>query len=214
MARVSSTVPGTLQSTPGSVCMEVNCCSVVYETSIQMAQESSSCMVLNCYWWRDMSLRENCLCESEPFYIDSKTTLALSLDYYFLGSWELVFEKSSFSWHHAPGIRLCCPNNHSSCIDLHMFIFIQIVGYCCHETHAGCSQQASNPAAPQLAPDKPSQHCCSKGFLGHWCQWCSCWVGQSGELAQNCLKVQFLCQQNWLAPWAVAGSTVQQKQGA
>lgn len=82
-----------------------------------------------------------------------------------------------------------------------------MVGYCCHEAHARCSQQVSNPAAPQLAPDKPSQHCCSKGFLGHWCQWCSCQVGQAGELAQNYLKTQFLCKRYWLAPWAVTGST-------
>ena len=61
--------------------------------------------------------------KNEPFYIDSKTTLALSLDY-FLGTQEFVYEKSSFSRHHVPGIRLCCPKNHSTCIDLRMFIFI------------------------------------------------------------------------------------------
>lgn len=94
-----------------------------HSVMLQMAQESSSCMVPNCYWWKKMSLTENCLCESEPFYIDSKTTLALSLDY-FLGTQEFVYEKSSFSQHHVPGIRLCCPKNHSTCIDLRMFIFI------------------------------------------------------------------------------------------
>lgn len=165
------TLPRPLQSSPGNVHMEVkvllngfwNSCSEM----LQMAQGSPSCVVLNCYRWeKKMLLREKCLCGSEPFYIHSKY---YSCSFPLLLPWYprhlptvAAYERLRFSWNCITGIRLCCPNIHSTCIDLPMFIFIQAVGYCFHETRARCAMLATRTS--WLAQGKPALHCISKAW--------------------------------------------------
>lgn len=113
-----------------------------------------------------MVLRENCLYESEPVYIRSK---------YYPGSFPLLlpwyprhlstvvaYERLMFSWHHVTGIRLFCPNIHSTCVDLPMFIFMQTVGYLFQDTHTKCAIPGTRVS--WLAQGKPALCCCSKAW--------------------------------------------------
>lgn len=169
---------------------------MVYEAPIQNALDGTgncSCVVLNCCWWGKNGIERKLPVWKWTVYIRSK---------YYPGSFPLLlpwyprhlstvvaYERLMFSWHHVTGIRLFCPNIHSTCIDLPMFIFMQTVGYLfsrhphkvCHTRHksfmAGSRQTTSVLLFKGLSLSSPS----------HWCQRCLCssWVGQAGRLARN-----------------------------
>lgn len=57
---------------------------------------------------------------------------------------------------------LCCPNIHSTCTDLPIFIFIQAVGYHFHKTHTRCAMLSTRTS--QLAQGVPALCCCLKAW--------------------------------------------------